>query len=822
LKLAEVLDVAIQVAGALAAAHGIGVVHRDIKPENIMLRPDGFVKVLDFGLAKLTEREQVTASSELPTRAMINTDVGMVMGTVNYMSPEQARGLQVDARTDIFSFGVVFYEMLTGNMPFAGETKTDVMAAILQNEPPPLARYWPEAPDALEWIVTKTLTKEREERYQTAKELLTDLKRLKRRSDYQVEAARFASTPSGDSASVAQSTEEMANKTAAQPVASTAEATRTVSSAEYVISEIQRHKRTVLFVVVGMALLAGIVSTAVILSVRYLRRPVVTKSATPFGQTKLAKLTTSGKASVAALSPDGKYLVHVTGGVGKQSLLLRHIATGSDKEIVSANGNDFSSFTFSPDGSYVLYTREEAGGYPLFRVPVLGGTSTRLSAEDVDTPVSFSPDGKRFAFARGEPNKGFASLIVANADGTNEHVLSKYKVSDFAVVWPAPSWSPDGETIAFAHRTTDKSINVVAVKVADGQERQVTWQRWYSVVTLAWLANGAGLIVTAAEPEATNVKQIWYVSYPDGAARKITNDVNNYVGLSLTADSSALVTVQTEQVSNIWIAPNGDASRATQITSSRSDGVSGVALTPDGRIVYTSSARASRNLWIANADGSDPKQLTSDAKGISWPAVSPDGRYVVFVSNRAGPYNIWRMDLDGSNLKQLTSGTRDQNPGFSADGQWLFYTANESEKQRLRRVSIEGGESVQITDYSAAGPFISPDGKQIACGYIDEVKKRWSLAIIPLEGGPPIQTFEISPLQSRYQWSSDGRALLYTLTRDGVTNIWSQPLDRSAPKQITAFKSDQIFRFSWSNDGKQLVLARGSVSSDVVLITDLK
>jgi serine/threonine protein kinase/Tol biopolymer transport system component len=819
LKLSEALDIAIQVAGALAAAHEAGVIHRDIKPENIMLRPDGFVKVLDFGLAKLVEPENPSGSSELPTRAMIKTDAGMVLGTANYMSPEQARGLEVDARTDIFSFGVVLYEMLTGNMPFSGATKSDVMAAILQSEPPPLARYWPEAPEALEWIVTKTLAKERDERYQLAKELLTDLKRLKRRSDYEVEAARFNSLPSGESGSVSPSVETLANKTSAQPLAATAEGLPGMSSAEYFVSEIKRHKRGVIVGVVGFSILA---SLGIILGIRYLRP--VTPLAKPFGQIKVTKLTTTGNASQAAISPDGKYVVHVTGGAGKQSLLLRHIATGSDKEIVAANGNDFRWLTFSRDGSYVFFSRVEAGTFPLLQVPVLGGTPQKLISEDVDTRVTLSPDGKRFAFIRGEPQKGVSTLFLASADGTNETALVKYKVSDFSPgPWPSPSWAPNGENIALAHRSgDDRSTNVVTVGVTDGKERQITSQRWANIVALSWVADGSGLIITAAEPEVSYVRQIWYVSYPGGEARKITNDANNYVGLSLTADSSAFVTVQYEQAPNVWLAPNGDAARATQITSSRGDGYAGVAFTPDGRIVYTSDARGSRDLWIMNADGTGQKQLMTDAKANPGPFVSPDGRYVVFSSARAGAPNIWRIDIDGGNPKQLTRGIRDQAPSVSPDGQWVFYSATESEKQRLRKVPIDGGESVPLTDYSAGAPFVSPDGRHVVCAYIDEVKKRWSLAIISAEGGAPIKTFDISPAQGAFRWNFDGQALFYLQTRDGVSNIWSQPVDGGPPKQVTDFKSDQIFRFDWSRDGKQLVLARGPVSSDVVLINDLR
>jgi Tol biopolymer transport system component len=591
-----------------------------------------------------------------------------------------------------------------------------------------------------------------------------------------------------------------------------------MSSAEYFVSEIKRHRRGLIFGLVGFSILASI---GIVIGIRYLKQ--VRPAAKPFAQMKVTKLTTTGNASQAAISPDGKYVVHITGGAGKQSVLLRHIATGSDKEIVAANGSDFSWLAFSRDGSYVLYSRVEAGIYPLFQVPVLGGTPQKLIAGDVDTRVTFSPDGKRFAFMRGEPQKGEASLVLANADGTNQRVLTTYKPSDISGAWPSPSWAPDGETIAIAHRTgDDRSSNVVTVRVTDGKEKQITSEHWANIVALSWLADGSGLIITAAEPEVTYLRQVWYVSYPGGEALKITKDANNYVGLSLTADSSAFVTVQIEQAPTVWLAPNGDAARATQITSSRGDGFAGVAFAPDGRIVYTSNALGSREIWIINADGSGRKHLLTDAKANAGPVVSSDGRYVVFSSARAGASNIWRIDIDGGNPKQLTRGTRDVNPNVSPDGQSVFYTATESEKSRLRKVSIDGGESVQLTDYSSGSPLVSPDGKQIACGYIDEVKKRWNLAIIPVAGGPPIKTFEISPLLSRFQWNFDGRALLYTLTRDGVTNIWSQPVDGGQSKQVTHFNSDQIFRFDWSSNGKDLVLGRGPVSSDVVLISDLR
>ena len=204
LSLGVMLDVAIQVASALVAAHKAGLVHRDIKPENIMVRrDDGIVKLLDFGLVKLTEKSaNHITDSALPTRVLVKTNAGVVMGTVSYMSPEQTRGVEVDARTDIWSLGVLLYEMVAGRLPFAGETASDIVASILKTEPPSLTRLAPEAPAELERILSKTLAKDREERYQTAKDLVIDLKRLRQRLDVEAEIERTSSPESGGAIAV--------------------------------------------------------------------------------------------------------------------------------------------------------------------------------------------------------------------------------------------------------------------------------------------------------------------------------------------------------------------------------------------------------------------------------------------------------------------------------------------------------------------------------------------------------------------------------------------------------------------------------------------
>ncbi|MEO7971109.1 MAG: protein kinase [bacterium] len=243
MDVAEILDIAVQVAGALEEAHSAGIIHRDIKPDNIMIRRNGYVKVLDFGLAKLTESsiDRSSSDGEASTRVLVHTDAGVVMGTSHYMSPEQARGKPVDVRSDIWSLGVVLYEMVAGRTPFEGETSTDVLVSITQKEAPPLARFAPNVPAELDWIITKALRKDRDERYQTIKELLTDLRRLKQKIEFEAELERSVSP---DTLSRSNVGAVAAISTASGGIAATAEATATPvpSSAEYIVSEIKRHK----------------------------------------------------------------------------------------------------------------------------------------------------------------------------------------------------------------------------------------------------------------------------------------------------------------------------------------------------------------------------------------------------------------------------------------------------------------------------------------------------------------------------------------------------------------------------------------------------
>jgi serine/threonine protein kinase/Tol biopolymer transport system component len=829
LSIADSLDIAIQIASALAAAHSAGIVHRDIKPENILIRKDRYVKVLDFGLAKLTETGAPSTSTDAPTRALVNTEKGVVMGTVKYMSPEQARALAVDERSDIWSLGVVIYEMVAGRSPFEGSTNSDVIVSILDRDPQPLSRGGAGIPGELQRIVRKSLRKSVDDRYQTAKDLAIDLKNLRREMDLQSEwehSAQPDSLSASRSATVFSANSSTGDGIANQTGAAAED--RRTSSAEYIVGKIGRHKTGILIAVaVGLVLVVGIVIGLYRFVSNGTKSAVGPVAAVPANM-KMSRLTTSGKVQNAAISPDGKWVAYVLKDGAKQGLWIRQVATSSIIPIVPPADINIGRETFSPDGNYVYYVADSA----LYQAPSIGG-ATRKILTNIGGPITFSPDGSRIAFVRNDESaSGEDQLIVANADGTNERKVA----ARGADKWFAESgcdWSPDGKVIACPGGKYKDGIDlfIIAVDAETGEQKELLNAEFTDTGRASWLSDGSGVVINAAD-RTSLFDQLWLVPYPSGALHKITNDLNEYGGSSLTSDSKSLVSVEYDYTLGIWTAPVADLTHPKQIANGKFDGGmgsnSGLTWTPDGRIVYVSVANGHSDIWIMNGDGSGQRQLTSDPTKNADPVVSPDGRYIVFVSARHGLPSLWRMDVDGGNVKQL-SDHEDYQPHFTPDGKWIIFDSWRSGKRNMWKVPIDGGTPTQLSDIFTSSLGISPDGRSIACFYKENRPgSPWRIMLMSSDGGPPLKTFDVLgggnriSLNSPITWTPDGRAITYVSSAEGSSNILSQPVDGGPPKKLTEFKDNEVSRYAFSPDGKQIALTRIVTSSDVVLIKDFR
>ncbi len=542
----------------------------------------------------------------------------------------------------------------------------------------------------------------------------------------------------------------------------------------------------------------------------------------PFRELSVNQLTRTGTTACTAISPDGKHIVYSVREADRESLWMRQLATGSAQQIVSPEEATYQKLTFSHDGNYLYFVKRKLGDHDnvLYKMAALGGIPTQLYA-GIEPFIALSPDDRQLTFTRHSASESL--LIVANADGSEERQLAARPLTDYFKV---PTWSPDGKLIACSTGSGDGiQSSLVGVSLEDGKQKPLTAAKWSWTRWAEWLADGSGLLLTARDLPQQPI-QIWYISYPEGEARRVTNDSKDYYSLSLTADSKTLAATQTQLLSEIWVTSLDNSSAAKKLTFGTGY-YSDVCFAADGRIVYSSLESGNADLWRMNADGTQKQQLTTAASVDTHQTVSRDGRYIVFASDRAGAFNIWRMNSDGSHPLRLTSGSGEKYPQCSLDGKWVIYNSVVSEDSLygLWKVPIEGGQPVLVSSQSHH-PAVSPDGKRIAYFDRDQLSRiRHKIMIISFASAQPEQVVNLPPdmpLVPEVRWTADSQALLYAAEHQGVSDIWMQPLDGKPAKQLTNLKMEGRLIFDVSPDGKRLVLTRRLWTFDLVLLSNFR
>jgi serine/threonine protein kinase len=770
-----------QAAEGVSKAHAAGIVHRDLKPGNIMISRDGFAKVLDFGLAKLTEK-QAAADEDLtsaPTE-MAQTGEGVIMGTVGYMSPEQVQGKGVDHRSDIFSLGCILYEAATRKRPFVADTDVEVMHQILRDNPHPVEAINPETPAEIRRIIRRCLAKSPDQRFQSMKDVAIDLREAV--ADWESLSASATSASSG------------------------------ISSGSGAFG-VPAGRSTAFWSVIGAAAVLGIGGLAFGIY-SFMSSSAGGSSFSASAQNlSISVLMSRNDLRETALSGDGRYLAYVTASDQATALTVRQVRTGSDVTIVPESEFFIRGVSFSNDGDYLYYLNNDPDSpnySALFQVPSLGGTPRKIFF-DVDTAASFSPDGKRAVFRRGMPDRNADALMIGMLESGEEKEL--VRVEDPLNFSAAPAWSPDGSRIAVVVRTPAGGVQswIEVVDVESGERTRVGSGSWLAANSLGWLPDGSAILVSAFDFGRGTGSQIYRVGYPEGGSVRMTNDLDGYGNISLSADGSTIAAVRRSAVRNLWVSPPDAHRDAEPITfaSGSTGSVGNLTPLPGGEVAFTAPRDNNTYVWSMNADGSGRRQLTSQGifvLDVSW----AKGAGIVFSQVESGEKplaHVWRMNSDGSGLEQLTNGDGEQQRNLSPVGTTFLFSRWEEPDSAW--IFEFGGGGARRVGENIEFASISWDGRRLLYTKLEQVEgkiyPRQYLA--PVEGGDPLATFLLPPGATNLQWSPDGESLTYVDRQKGW-NLWRKPLPDGEPEAVTRFTDGQVVDHNWHADGSRLVLHR--------------
>jgi serine/threonine protein kinase/Tol biopolymer transport system component len=766
------LSIAAQAADALAKAHSAGIVHRDLKPENLMVSRDGFVKILDFGLAKLASPEVSGMASHSPT-AIDATRPGAVLGTVGYMAPEQARGGEVDFRCDQFSLGSILYEMASGKRAFQRDSAPETMAAIIREEPEPLSRIAPASPPPYRWIVDRCLAKDPEDRYASTRDLARELANLKDHLS-EIDHSGTAILPSGR------------------------------------VLPLTRRSPILLGVVVALvAFAAGLAAS------RWLSR-----GAFPLPPA-LRTLTYSGRDQSPAVSPDGRTIAFTSRRDGTPRIWVKQLATGGEAALTSGP-DDFARF--SPDGSAILYQHREGNSFSIYRSSVVGGEPRKVLTDA--SHADWSPDGKSIAFLRWSNENGITISVIgmAAADGTGQREIAR--VANHQLV--QPRWSPDGSTIAAAelgiagaprsYWLTDPRMNTVRALPS------LTTNGFLSAP--AWTASSKEIIYSQAESVVGNVTS--------SSARIMRQDVRSGKGTTLLWIPSNALTIDIlgrgqlvfdaspvrENLQALPVGGTGPREGRWLTQGNASDRQP--CYSRDGEwIVFSSNRSGNLDLWEVSRKTGAVKRVTDDAADDWDPGFMPDGR-LIWSSNRTGAFEIWMAESDGSGARQVTRDGMDaENPTATPDGKWIVYNQSFPQKVGIWKIHPDGSGAMRLVSGTTVLPDVSRDGLYVSYRTnlrIDQFEVRVARvsdgAITPFRIRLPSFQASINNPLGRTRWLPDGRAIAFVgQDETGKNGIFLQDFDpvkdtTTTRRPAAGFSSAVATEsFGISPDGKEMTLA---------------